>query len=383
MALKTCENCKSEFEGKGAQRYCSEECKAKARVKMKKCVVCGGEFETRYNDKRTCSKKCADELTALTSLERYGERNAARLPEIQAKMQATCKERYGTKHAMQNKDIMAKAKATNELRYGVSSPLKNPDILAKAQATNIDRYGEISALMNPEVRKKGEETMLKNYGYKNAGMCPEFQAKMRETNMQRYNCEYPGGQSQEVRQKMIKTNLERYNRPYKFLEHIENYENFNREFVFENFTTNGIVTLNDRIRFKEYFNISNNDNALKKLKDFELECERFLCSSEAEVSILHRLINKFPELSFESNVRGLIVNPETNGNLEIDILVKKEDTIICAIEYNGIYWHDKENPVKEALKTRLCAEKGFKLFHIWEDTEEEDFAKVVEFLERL
>ena len=153
--------------------------------------------------------------------------------------------------------------------------------------------------------------------------------------------------------------------------------------MFENFTTNGIVTLNDRIRFKEYFNISHNDNALKKLKDFELECERFLCSSEAEVSILHRLINKFPDLSFESNVRGLIVNPETNGNLELDIVVKKDDSIKCAIEYNGIYWHDKENYVKEALKPRLCEEKDCKLFHTWEDTEEEDSAKVFESLERL
>ena len=381
MALKICENCKGEFDGRGAQRYCSEACKAKAQVKVKKCVVCDSEFETRYNDRRTCSKKCADELTALTSLDRYGERNVSRLPEIQAKMKATCEERYGTKHAMQNKDVVAKAKATNELRYGVSSPLKNPDILAKAQATNMDRYGGISALMNTEVRKKGEETMLKTYGHKNAGLCPELQAKMRETNKQRYNCEYPGGQSQEVRQKIIKTNLERYNRPFKFLEHIQNYENFNREFVFNNFTTDGVVTIEDRMRFKEYFNISHNDNALKKLKEFGLECEKFFNVSEAEVSILHMLIDKFPELTFESNVRGLIVNPETNGNLELDIVVKKDNTIICAIEYNGIYWHDKENPVKEELKTRLCEKLGFPLFHIWEDTESEDFAKVVEFLE--
>lgn len=383
MALKSCETCKSEFDAKGAQRYCSEKCKVKAQVKLKKCKVCNSEFKTRYNDRKTCSKKCADELTALTSLERYGERNVARIPEIQSKIQSTCKEKYGTKHAMQNKDVVAKAKATNELRYGVSSPLKNPDILAKAQATNLKRYGGISTLMNKEVRKKGEETMLRNYGYKNAGLCPELQAKMIKTNIQRYNCAYPGGQSKEVREKIIKTNLARYNRPFKFLEHIQNYENFNREFVIENFTTDGIATLEDRIRFKEYFNISHNDNALKKLKDFGIECEKFFNVSEAEVSILHMLINKFPELSFESNVRGLIVNPETNGNLELDIVVKKDDVIICAIEYNGIYWHDKENQEREELKTRLCAEKGFKLFHIWEDTEEEDFTKVVEFLEKI
>ena len=137
------------------------------------------------------------------------------------------------------------------------------------------------------------------------------------------------------------------------------------------------------MRFQEYFGISDLDNALKKLKSLNIECELSLSSSMAQMSVCKKLQDKYPELTFIENDRSVISNPETGNWLEIDILIKKDDVIVCGIEYNGIKWHDKENPVKEALKTRLCAEKGFPLFHIWEDTEEEDFAKVVEFLERL
>lgn len=378
--LKDCEICGKEFETKGAARYCSSECKKEGQIKVKICVVCGLDFKTKYNDRRTCSRKCADELVALTSLERYGTRNVAQLQETQAKMQATCEERYGTKHAMKNKTIALKTRTTNMERYGVTSPLKNPDILAKAQITNMEKYGNISSLMNEEVRKKSEQTMLETYGYKNAGECPELQEKMRQTNLERYGCEYPGGQDPETRNKIIKTNMLKYNRAYKFLEHITNYENFNEEYIKANFTTQGVATLEDRIRFKEYFNISHSDNALRKLKALGIECEKFFNVSESELKILNYLKENYPELIFIENDRSLIKNPETKSPLEIDIVVKKDTTIICGIEYNGVYWHDKENQEREKLKSQLCLEQGFPLFHVWEDTKEIDVLEIEEFL---
>lgn len=90
---------------------------------------------------------------------------------------------------------------------------------------------------------------------------------------------------------------------------------------------------------------------------------------------------KYPELEIQNNAWNLIKNPKTGKPLEIDILIKQGDDIICGVEYNGTYWHDKENPVKEELKTQLCEEKGIKLFHIWEDDEETGIKDLLEFLE--
>ena len=38
---------------------------------------------------------------------------------------------------------------------------------------------------------------------------------------------------------------------------------------------------------------------------------------------------------------------------------------------------------KENLKSELCNKQGFKLFHIWEDTENEDLHNVFEYLDNV
>ena len=57
------------------------------------------------------------------------------------------------------------------------------------------------------------------------------------------------------------------------------------------------------------------------------------------------------------------------------------ESILCAVEYNGVYWHNKENPLRENLKSKLCNKQGFKLFHVWEDTIIEDLHNVFEYLD--
>ena len=92
---------------------------------------------------------------------------------------------------------------------------------------------------------------------------------------------------------------------------------------------------------------------------------------------------KYPELEIQNNVWNLIKNPKTGKPLELDILVKKDDSIICGVEYNGIFYHDKENQEREKLKTQLCEEKDIKLFHIWEDDEETGIKEVFEYLDKI
>lgn len=52
---------------------------------------------------------------------------------------------------------------------------------------------------------------------------------------------------------------------------------------------------------------------------------------------------------------------------ELDIVVKDKKV---AIEYDGLYWHNEKNKPSfdyHLMKTNLCAEKGYRLIHIFED----------------
>lgn len=67
----TCACCGKEFFKKplGANKYCSNNCKAKARRKsgvdneIRKCAVCGGDFSAnKYSPRCCCSSECANKL---------------------------------------------------------------------------------------------------------------------------------------------------------------------------------------------------------------------------------------------------------------------------------------------------------------------------------
>lgn len=83
---------------------------------------------------------------------------------------------------------------------------------------------------------------------------------------------------------------------------------------------------------------------------------------------LHDILTKDFDLNAIQNDRTVIAPKE------IDIWLPSEK---IAIEFNGIYWHDKAlwledlekgtHFSREAQKTKACEELGLKIFHIWED----------------
>lgn len=230
--------------------------------------------------------------------------------------------------------------------------------------------------------EKGKQTMLKRWGVSNASQVKEFQEKRLHTFREKFGCDNPF-QSEEVKNKIKQRHLDTKGYPNPTYRKTKNFENYNREFIIENFTTNGIASVADRKRLCEYFGLSDFVNARQTYKLFDIPYERSTKNktSIGEMSVFFALERKYKNFVFKNNDRSVIENPETGSPLEIDIVVKKDGEIVCGVEYNGNYWHDKENPVKEELKTRLCAEKGFPLFHIWEDSVEEDLAALIKFLD--
>lgn len=225
---------------------------------------------------------------------------------------------------------------TIENLYGVRSILKNKEFDAKRRQTNIEKYGF--------------ENAMKNKG---------IQAKQHATNKERYNCKVASQR------------------------HLKNFENFNRDYILEHFTTNGVVTLKDRMEFMKYFNIKSIKSALNRLKHKGVPAQLGHNFSVKEKEILHYLKERYPHFTFIENDRTTIKRPNTRYYLEIDILIKKGNDIICGVEYNGNYYHDKEDESKETLKTKLCKEAGFQLFHIWEDSVEDDLFEIIEILDEI
>ena len=72
--ILTCPVCKTQFDGKGAKKYCSKKCYQKARLLReyplapKKCPVCGDEFTPKNRkDQKHCSIKCFNAARTLAS----------------------------------------------------------------------------------------------------------------------------------------------------------------------------------------------------------------------------------------------------------------------------------------------------------------------------
>ena len=96
-----------------------------------------------------------------------------------------------------------------------------------------------------------------------------------------------------------------------------------------------------------------------------------LCSKENKRSVEEQIIANVIIKHFNGNIikncYSVIKNPTTNKALELDIYIPD---LKIAFEFNGSFWHSIEfnqgNEQKHLNKTKLCEEKGIRLFHVWE-----------------
>lgn len=76
MITKTCPTCGKKYEPKSApQVYCSDACREAMYVPERVCPICGKTF--RSASARTCSRKCAHELSVRTKKTVYNGYNQA------------------------------------------------------------------------------------------------------------------------------------------------------------------------------------------------------------------------------------------------------------------------------------------------------------------
>lgn len=95
-------------------------------------------------------------------------------------------------------------------------------------------------------------------------------------------------------------------------------------------------------------------------------------------------VKNFSSGEIKNNTFSIIKNSTTNSKLELDIFIPD---LNIAFEFNGTYWHSTEfkpeNKYKHLNKTKLCEEKGIKLFHIWESNWLENRSEVEDRIKKI
>lgn len=193
--IKKCVVCGKEFEtDRERNKFCSEECHKKQVAKddvkyhrpksgMRVCENCGKEYhynenvpsyyksenqKTGVNAARFCCYECGREFgwkkEQKTNLEKYGHECSAHGEEIKEKVKKTLIEKYGVEYTFQSEEIKEKIRQTNLEKYSVDNILKLDEFKRKARETNLKKYGTENVFANEEIKKKIKETNLKKYG---------------------------------------------------------------------------------------------------------------------------------------------------------------------------------------------------------------------------
>lgn len=287
-------------------------------------------------------------------------------------------------------DVKEKAKKTMIERYGAVKVVDCPILLekmnknrelaqSKIEQTNLERYGVKNVFQNIDIKEKIKQSNLEKYGVENPQQSKEIREKsnitLKNTLLER---------NDEIKEKRTKTNFAKYGKENPMQNEIikeKSYEGY-QNFISENLDS--IFKLKSTLDGEEFW------EEIKQGKTLKFLCEKFnLNYGSLTVALLkdeykdkYYKLYSFPYQQKQKEVKDYIeklTSPlkvlmncrDIISPLELDIFIPEKK---FAIEFNGSYWHSeaildhKEAKKKHIIKTRLCKEKGIRLFHIFENT---------------
>ena len=379
--LRPCSHCSKLFLRKGNTKFCSTECRfeyyKELNDNISHCVICDKELQLKSIKRKfkACNGACGATLTKINQTPQSKETQNKKLS--QTYHNKTDEEKTAIRNkislAHRNKtdeekqQSLLKYQTTSIQKYGVPNPSQNPLIKQKWANTNLKRYNCECVLSSQKFRDKAKKTSYKKYNKESFSQTEDFIIQI--LDRKRYELKHKAKLSN------IQTALLKGLETFSNEEILENRKHLHdEEYIIKHCYTNGHY---DQFKFYTHFVLSNKKEleyrqalGLKVHNNFSL----------AEKCVLKYLKECYPCFTYEENNKSIIKNPKTNRYFELDIVVYKDKSILCAVEYNGVYWHDKNNPHREVLKTNLCSAKNIPLFHIWEDTEIEDLGIILDYL---
>jgi hypothetical protein len=361
------------------------------------CEICKIELQKEKKYNKTCSKTCSLLLRTQTTLKKYGVENISQLKEIKEKKSNLSFEKYGKSSIFETEDYKNRMKEQFLETYGVDNVSKSPLIVNKIKETKLKKYGKENNSQTEENKEKVKNTILKKHGVEHFFQSDLFKTKTKETNIKKYGSEY-ASTSIDIKNKKRNNSLKEYGSDHVNQKHYKNMNNFNVEFILNNF----LNKKKQGLLFAEmlnYFNMApstlyrkiRENMELKELMEYNIINSSKKLLGENEIydfvkSILDDLvkleyikqtkINKI-DINVLKNKRNVIST--SDKKLELDIYIPE---LKLAIEYNGLLYHSfgihktsRFNNLEQIklkkdnlqLKTDMCEEKGIKLFHINED----------------
>jgi hypothetical protein len=289
--------------------------------------------------------------------------------EVRDKAKETNKEKYGSEYASQNKEIANK----------ISEAVSDPEYQKAKRERMIDKIGFSNVFQSPEVKEKIKNTMMNTYGQASPINVPEIKNKIKKTIKDKYGVDNIS-QNKHFQEKRLSTLTENYGGPsYKYD------INKAKESIGEFYKT----IENDTSGHYSGFRSASKPEFWEDLKSgmtlYQL-ATKYNIAKDCIGNIVHspkfaddfKKYYKYPRLQKQQEVREAIMKmgfiPKFNDRsiispLELDIYIPEKN---FAIEFNGSYWHSearlshKKAKYIHLNKTKLCKEKGIRLFHLFE-----------------
>lgn len=331
------------------------------------CKMCGKIIPSAHE---YCSKECMEsdrevinKRVKQTIVEKFGE-DGLRCKEIAEKKKRTNLAKYGCEYVSQNEEIKRKMLETNKRNHGGILAMQNPLIKAKIVETNLQKYGVRCASQAQEVKDKIRQTNMDRYGYVCNFADPQKRAEYEQICVEKHGENYRQLSREKAKKTFFKKhgveNFQQLNRPhvemYNREDVLENFIDENNEFMINEFCAFFKVGRTMADRFKRENNITNRNNDWHRGRSSIAEEELFK-SIQCE--------NKY------QNDKTIL------GGFELDMVLPD---IKLAIEYDGLYWHSLQNGKDmnyHLNKTKGCADKGYQLFHVFEDDDMEIWKSMI------
>lgn len=158
-------------------------------------------------------------------------------------------------------------------------------------------------------------------------------------------------------------------------------------YVMEHCSCNGVYIPD---MFKKHFFTSNTTEIKYRKLLCETDPEHFAIktsTSHEQLALYQKLVYNFVNLEFKLEITGP-KNPLTGGTFRFDIGCFKDGELLCAIEYDGVWFHTEKNPKpfikgnmeRDRAKDALCREMGIKLFRVRSDHYDSDYNALTGYL---
>jgi hypothetical protein len=284
---------------------------------LPKCPTCGAPLKKKGSKfLKYCSIKCS-----------------ANNPETKRNRQETCLKKYGTLHHLQNKTILNKQKETNLKRFGQANVSSLDKVKQKRKTTCKEKYGTEYFLGSDISKTKRKDTCREKYGVDQYSQTQECKDKIIHTCQEKYETNNPSTLA--LREHISQESLNNLNNKEWLIEQHHNLKKSHREIAKALGVTQSLVSC--------------------KCEDFDIETKYF-GSSMGEHELADFLQTFYPH-QIITNTRS-IISPK-----ELDIYLPDSD---IAIEYNGAYYHSKQDEKYHLSKTEDCLKKNIQLFHVYD-----------------